>query len=894
MPTPLLKTKLYIPAPSPNTVSRPRLCERLDQGLAGKLTLVAAPAGFGKTTLLSYWIQRCSQAFAWVSLDETDNDPSIFWVYVVKALQRACEGFDQVVLASFNPLQLPAVPTLVTSLINDLSANQQKIVLVLDDYHIISNTEIHKQIVFLINNLPSQLHIILSTRANPPLPLAQLRAKSQLSELRVDDLRFTLQEATTFLNKILELGLSSTDIGTLDERTEGWAAGLQLAALSMRGRADRQAFITAFSGSHHFVLEYLTEEVINQSSEAQRHFLLQTSILDSFCAPLCNQVLGIIDSASQLSEIQRSNLFLVSLDDERIWFRYHHLFADLLKNRLRQDFGSDEIMELYHRAGQWYQEQTNLDQAIKYYLLAQNFEQAAALIVQVASSTMLHGQLKTILNWIEALPENFLEIRPRLRFYQAWALSLGGQHKVAEKILVDTKSSLEDLPDSAENQNLRGELAALLTGIITYYNDPPRIIREAQEALTYLTKDSLIPRARVHIALGTAYAYSGEMGRAIQKYQRARDLALKAKNPFLATAAVELLAGMQIYHLGLLKDAHQNLEQVLDLGRAKNGTYQAFTGTAHVLLAAIYLEWDNLDAAKKFLGKSFELLQQGGIGYSLTHAYCTQARLHLAERKPDDAVESLRLASQAAQDSPLLHILIHNLACQTKLALSLGDVEKAARLAEDDSKFSETLPTYLHEVQQISAAWVSLVQGNLDKSIDTLNHIYAQAEAAGRMAHVIEIYLVKALTYQKQGELSKAIQSLKRSISLAASEGYTRIFLERGKPVWKLLSLIADQNFNHHFVSNLLAAFDAETADPRLLRKANLRPPIQDSLIEPLSERECEVLKLIAAGYTNQQIADTLVVSLNTIKKHTTHIYSKLGVKNRTEAANYAHELSLA
>jgi LuxR family maltose regulon positive regulatory protein len=393
--------------------------------------------------------------------------------------------------------------------------------------------------------------------------------------------------------------------------------------------------------------------------------------------------------------------------------------------------------------------------------------------------------------------------------------------------------------------------------------------------------------------LGTAYSYSDKRERAVKAYQYARDLALQAKNPFLATAAIELLAGMQIYHLGQLISARQQLEEVLTWGVNKDGTHQAFTGTAHILLGAISLEWNKLDEAASYLEKGIELIQQGGIGYSLTFAHCMQARLLVAQNETDGASEALRLANQAAEATPLTHILLHNLACQTKLALRLGDVEGASRWIEKGADVPGELPPYLCEIQQISAAWVYLAQGDLEKAIITTDGILSQAEAAGRKAHVIESYLIQIRIFQEQKKTAQSIEVLKKAISFSASEGYVRIFLEGGKPVWELLRLIADQNFYRQYVNQLLAAFDEKAAKSKAMGTTNLHQPIQYALVEPLTDRECEVLKLIAAGYTNQQIADALVVSLNTVKKHTTHIYGKLGVQNRTEASNRARELGL-
>jgi LuxR family maltose regulon positive regulatory protein len=393
--------------------------------------------------------------------------------------------------------------------------------------------------------------------------------------------------------------------------------------------------------------------------------------------------------------------------------------------------------------------------------------------------------------------------------------------------------------------------------------------------------------------LGTAYAYSDERKKAIEDYKLARDLALEAENPFLATAAIELLAGMQIYHLGQLRGAQQHLEQVLAWGKTQDGTYQAFTGTAHILLGAISLERNELDAAAKYLEDGIELIQQSGIAYSLAYTYCTKARLHMAQNEVEKAVDALRQADQAAEATPLMHILLHNWACQAKLALKLGDTDSASRWIERDTDVPGNLPPYLLEVQQISVAWVCLAQGSFEKALATTDSVIDQAEIAGRTAHVIESCLLKSLVFQAKKETTQAVAALRKAISFAASEGYIRVFLEGGKPVWELLPLVAGQNFNHHYVSQLLAAFDEKTS----IFKPQLQPDIQvlprNALAEPLTARECEVLKLIAAGYTNQQIADTLIVSLNTVKKHTTHIYGKLQVQNRTEASNRARELGL-
>jgi LuxR family maltose regulon positive regulatory protein len=897
MATPLLKTKNYIPLPLSKFVSRQALLDRLDAGLDGRMTLVAAPAGFGKTTMISSWVRDVGHPTAWVSLDEADNDPALFWAYLVSGLQSLHLDGDGVFWGQIGNSQLPPTRSLLPQIINALAEEDEKIVLVLDDYHVISNPQIHKDFAYLIDNLPPALHIVILTRADPPLPIARLRGRGLLTEIRASDLRFTTRETGIFLNEMMQLDLSADAIATLDQRTEGWIIGLQLAAISMQGRSDKDRFIADFSGSHHFILEYLTEEVVDLLPESLRRFALQTAILDQFSAALCDSILGGDDSAIRLDELQHNNLFIIPLNDEHTWFRYHHLFRDLLKNRLRREFSNEHILECYQRASHWYQEAGEQVEAIKYRLLSKDFDGAAEVIEQAAGGTMLHGHLTTLLGWIEALPEAVLDARPRIRLYQGWAYSLGGQHQVAENILLSAKSKLEILPETPESRTLRGELAALLTGIMVYENDPDRIIQEAREALTYLSEDDLISRARVHIALGTAWAYSDEMEKAGTAYKTARVLAHKAGNPFLATAAIEMLTGMQIFHLGQLMDAAQNLEQVIELGRTGDGTLLAFTGTAHVLLAAINLEWNNLNAAERYLDKGVELIEQGGIGYSLPHTYCTKARLDFAQRKPDQAAEALRLANQAVQNAPLMHLLIHNLSCQVRLALNLGDIKAASDWINPDSpirrNLPKKLPAYLNEVLQISAARVDLAQGEMETTLETLDNIYSGAEAAGRMAHLIEIYLLKTLAYLGQSEPTSAIDCLKNAVSVAAPQGYQRVFLEAGNPVRQLLKSSSILDFKPRFIGELLAAFDEFDRESKQLGVPAIQPAIINSLVEPLSERECEVLRLVAAGYTNQQIANELVVSLNTVKKHTTHIYGKMGVKNRTQAIAMARELKL-
>jgi LuxR family maltose regulon positive regulatory protein len=591
----------------------------------------------------------------------------------------------------------------------------------------------------------------------------------------------------------------------------------------------------------------------------------------------------------------QDHLFLIPLDHENRWFRYHQLFTDLLQTYLVREYSKEQIAALHRRASNWFENAGESDRAINYAISGNDFERAADLIEERIDHVMSRGRLRTLLRWIDVLPEELLPSRPRLRLYQAWALSLGGQSERAEQILINTKSKLKYLPDTAENRALRGELAGLLAGIITYSNDPPRIIREAQEALTFLPEDHMASRARVLIALGTGYAYDDEMGKARDSYLNARRLALKAKNQFLATAALEMLAGIQIYHLGHLKDSAEILGQILELGRIDGDTYHPFAGTAHILLAEINLEWNELDKVNDYLKSGTKLLQQGGISYSLTYVHTLRARLALARGETDQVVAALHAAKRAAQASPLMHILIHNLSRQVKHWLYLGDIAAATQWADGDPavldiEIPESLPTYLREVHQISLARVYLSQGEINLTIDTLNDVLTSAEKAGRIGHVLESCLLKALALSKKGESKKVSKYLEYALSLAEPEQFVRLFLDEGDPARVLLQFAESQGIHIPYVSRLLSLFDKE---PEQITTDADGTPKEDGLFDRLTPREMDVLRLLCEGYSNKQIAVDLTVSINTVKKHTSTIYSKLGVRNRAQAALRARELGL-
>jgi LuxR family maltose regulon positive regulatory protein len=907
MPTPLLTTKLYIPSHRPDLVPRPRLIEQLNTGLSRILTLISAPAGFGKSTLLSSWAAQIeSSQVAWLSLDTGDNDLTRFLTYFIAALQTIDSNIGQKILTA---LQSPGTlnsEIILTTLLNEIVEFLYDFVLIIDDYHVIESKPIDQALTFLLDHQPANMHLVIATRIDPPLPLARLRASGQMTELRTAKLRFTNDEVTAYLNQVMGLGLSVDDIAALETRTEGWIVGLQLAALSLQEKEDVTGFIRSFTGSHHHVLDYLVEEVLGQQTPETQSFLLQTSILGRLSGPLCDAVFfgkTEIEGNSQkvLENLDASNLFIVPLDDERHWYRYHHLFADMLQVRLKR-FYPEHLNNLHLRAADWFQENDFFDDAVEHAFSASNYDRVASLIERIAGGTMLYGRLTCILEWFNALPQGILDSRPRLRIYQAWSLAIAGQPKVADKILLDVKASLRNLPDSPVNLALRGELSALRTGIIIYHNDPYEIIQEAEEALAHLPDGNLVSRARVYMALGTAYAYSNEMQKATDTYERGRDLALKVNASFLATANIELLTEQLVYQRGRLRDGVEALEQILELGKTSDGDYQAFTGAAHVLLAEINLEWNNFETAAIYLEKGFELLQLGGIGYTLTHCYCAAARIKLAFGETDRAIEYLQSASQAAMNSPLMHFQIRNLACQVKFRICMGDIETASDWATGKRcELPEILPRHLQETKQISLARVYLAQGDSAKTLDTLNGILPQAESAGRMVHVIDIYLLKALAHKASGESGVAVECMEAAITLAAPEGYIRTFVEHGEPMSRLLRESAERDISTTYVNKLLSAFDSQDQSDLTKSPAKTAEPIRtvgktyttNPLMEPLTDRELEVLCLMAEGLTYNEIAGQIMVSLNTVRTHVKNIYSKLFVHKRSRAISKAKELNI-
>ena len=873
MSTPLLETKLYIPPVRSGLVSRPRLVERLDEGFQRgcKLILISTPAGFGKTTLLSEWAAQCRRPVAWVSLDESDNDPARSFAYLLAALQRIDPDIGQTAQAMLQAPQPPPLEPLLTSVINDIADTPQSFILVLDDYHVIQAKRIHEALAFLLDHLPPQMHLVLATRADPPLPIARLRGRGQLYELHADDLRFILYEATAFLNEVMELALSAEHVAALERRTEGWIVGLQMAALSMRGRKDVSGFIEAFSGSHRFILDYLVEEVLEQQPGDVREFLLKTSILERMTAPLCDLIMDRDDSQVILAQLEQANLFLFPLDDERHWYRYHHLFADLLRQLLQRE-ARDLVPELHRRASGWYEQNGLVPEAVGHALAAADFERAAYLVEQSAWPMLTRGEMTTMLGWLGVLPDELVRSRPRLAFFCAWGMAYSGELDGVEPCL-----------RGVDVQQIRGEVAAVRAHVAAARGDAPRAIELAQQASKHLAEENLFLRCIVAETLGLAYHWSGNPHAASRVLTEAVRLSRAADHMHLTVTAMAFLGRAQEMQ-GALGQAIETYRETLELASGPGRRPVPFACMAYCGIANRLYEWNDLDGAMHHATEALALSELGGFMPYQISTLAVLVRVYLARGDVRSAGEIAQKAERLEQQCDYAYVLAMMAEVRTRLWLVLGNLTAASRWAQEHRLSVADQLNAPRELEQVAVARVFMAQGDSGQALELLAQLLEAAEAAGRMPSVIKIRVLQALASQAQGDVDQAISTLERALSLAEPEGFVRTFLDEGEPVARLLRHALTQDIAPNYVARLLAAFGEEV---------ELTPPAMESLIEPLSEREIEVLRLIVAGLSNPEIAEELVIAVSTVKSHTNHIYGKLGVESRTQAVATALELGL-
>ncbi len=901
MPAPILATKLNIPLPRANKmVLRARLTKRLNEGVQRKLTLISAPAGFGKTTLVSEWVAVIDWKIAWLSLDEGDSDPVRFLNYIVAAMQTIEANIGAGMSGALQNPQLPSIELLLTSLLNEIGAILENFILVLDDYHLIDSQSVDQALAFLLDHLPPQMHLVIASREDPSLPLARYRARGQLAELRAADLRFTPAEAAEFLNRVMGLNLSVENIAALEARTEGWIAGLQLAALSMEGREDIVSFIQAFTGSHRFVLDYLVEEVLQRQPESVRSFLLQTAILQRFCASLCNAVTERGDGKDMLDELERSNLFLTTLDDKRQWYRYHHLFAEVLQAHL-QEAQHDRVFMLHRRASAWYEQNGLRPDAIRHALAAKDYERAAGLIELIWSTMDLNYQSSTWLGWAKALPDWLIRTRPVLSVGFAWALLDSGEMEASEVRLQDAERWLETPTDKmvvADEEQIRSLPASISTARAyrsLALGDVPSAVKYAQQALELTPEDDQVRYIQSISLLGLAQYTSGDLEAAESSLSDFHSNLWKTGEILTMIVITFLLADIRVA-LGRLTEAESIYQQSLHLATGQGESTLLGTADLHRGLGELYLEWGDLKAAAQHLLTSQKLGERTATTDWQHRLWVSQARLKEAQGDLDGALALLDEAERVYIRNPLPDVR-PVAALKVRVWLKQGRQAEALRWAREQGLSVDDDLYYTREFEHITLARVLISAGKsdretgfLDEATRLLGRLIQAAETGGRRGSAIEILLLQALAFQAQDHLPEAIAALERVLSLAEPEGYVRIFVDEGEA---MRLLIEKQSRNRNkllsgYVDKLLAAF----IQPVTTTKS--APIHQNSdMIEPLSERELEVLKLLQSELSGPEIAQQMIVSLNTLRTHTKNIFNKLGVNNRRAAIRRAEELDL-
>lgn len=886
---PILPTKLIAPPVRESLVERPRLLERLDRGLRATVTLVAAPPGFGKTTLLSNWAQRTGLPVAWLSLDATENDPTRFWVYVVHALRRVEPTFGADVLGLLRSPQAPPSEVLLPALVNALSELRSEIVFIIDDYQTIHSRQIHTDLAFVIQHLPRQLHLTIASRADPPLPLARLRARGELVEIRDADLRFTVEEAAALLGTTMDAPLPADDVAALAARTEGWAAGLQIAALSLRNRPDPSAFVRAFAGSNRFVFDYLLEEVLQQVSPDTETFLLETSILGRLTGDLCDAVTGRDDGQAQLERLERDHLFVTALDDRQEWYRYHSLFADVLRHRLRRLRHGYE-RDLHRRAAEWHTQARMIPEAVGHSLAAEDYARAAHLIERSAESMWNRGEVATLLTWLNALPAPEVESRPRLVLILAWVEFLADRFAAVEAYLQRAEATAQSDPEATD---VPGVIAAIRAAMSSMRGDDPRaVIAFAEGARAALPESYAFWRRVTAIAEGLAYDALGDPASARRAFREALDDALAHRDGVLGALAVWNL--LRVYGtMGDLELGIRHGKDVLDQARDQ-GWREVDLSYVRLGLGRLLYERNELAELAEHVEAGIATASQGGLPRPLIDGYVTLARLRQAEGDAESAREMIERAEETARRHQVSDRLARVAPDRARLALASGDLQSAVRWARETEAM--LLPTADSaprapdaQVEHLMLARVWIAEGRPDDAVRLLARLRAPAEASGRIGDLIEILALTTVALHARGDQSQARATLARALELGVPHGFVRTFADEGQIMSRLLDEASvPASVSRHDLDRLKAA-----CAPTGTGSHPSRPVARPATRSPLSERELEVLRFVASGASNGEIAKRLFVSLPTVKKHVANILHKLDVANRTQAAARARELGL-
>jgi LuxR family maltose regulon positive regulatory protein len=885
---PHITTKLQIPAARPQLITRPRLHQRLNNCIEHRLLLVSAPAGSGKTTLLSQWGQQSEWPVVWVSLDAGDNDPVHFWSYLGIALDKLAPNIARHLLPLIHSPQPERTEFLTAALVNLVARIPDHFVLILDDYHCIETEAIHAALAYLLDYLPATMHLVLASRVDPPLPLARWRARGQLMELRAGDLRFSVDETEALLNRMTPLNLSRQAAAALQARTEGWAAGLQLAALAIEDNQQGEGQLIPdhldIHGNDRYLVDYLASEVLHQQPEPLRTFLLQTAILDHLNPSLCAQVTGQTNSQALLEQLHQRNLFITALD-RKGQYRYHHLFADFLRDQLQRDHAA-ELADLHLRAAAWYEQHDQVDPAISHMLAAGRVTEASCLIQKTARQHFMRGEAVTLLNWFKALPDPVIRSQPLFCLIYAWVLTNSGQVEAALPYLdhLENEAGRQD-----EARLLLGEAATVRARIGAIRGDQAQILHFSQQALALLPEAAALLRSSVFLDLAGIYRNNNALEAAQRAYQEAIDLGRTTGNLRTVMLGVYYLADLYL-SLGQFQQAAQLYQQGL-AWRDQIAPASALSCWVHAGLGALLYEWNELAEAVQHLQQAIDLAQQSGEVKVLMYARMTLAQALQTQGQPEEAAATIETAAGIAQQSRIIELARQVDQARVKLWLRQGQVDTAAAWLRQQGLSLQNEPLFPQHLTML--AWLHLAQpapGELARLIDLIKARSEAASARGLALPLVQDLVILALAYHCSGQVGEAVNSMARAVSTAEPMGLIRSFADDPHPaVAALLGQVAARRGGTGYLHKLAALFEAQPAPAPPTASA----PAGQPLIEPLNEREIEVLRHISDGLSNQEIADEMVLAVSTVKWYLRNIYDKLQVNRRTQALAKARELNL-
>lgn len=896
----ILQTKLHRPRLPQRFVTRPRLIDKLNDAtkinagaFSHRLTLISAPAGYGKSTLLSEWCNQSPLAVNWLSLSASDSEIKCFWSHFVAALRTTLPIKGSAALADPESPTPSVIQSMLAEWINQITQLPQPMVLILDDYHLIDDALVHQSLAYWLKHCPAHMHLIIASRADPPLPLSRLRGRGQLVELRTDDLRFSWQESAAFLNQAMGLNLMSQHISALEARTEGWIAGLQLAALSLQGRNPQAIdhFINSFTGSQRFVLDYLTDEVLLQQPKDVQTFLLHTCMLSRLTGSLCNAVTGQSNGQMLLEQLETENLFVICLDEERRWYRYHNLFATILRQRLEQA-QPDLLPRLILRASQWCEQNGFATDALSYAIQSGDASLVASLVARNALVMMEFSELKLLERQLNSLPEEAFQDSPWINIAHAWLLTSIGQGDRVEPLLQQAQAGLEALDNPSEGlrRGILGNLAAVRAYICGLRGDFHQTIENVRECLELFPENDAWMRAWGEVTLAFALIQTGQREEGEQKMAEALQISRQTGASHVRVLILNNYAGVQL-NKGLLSQAAAIFQEAIQMDQehtSRTGQHLPIAGYAYTELAGICCEWNDLEEADAYIAEGMRISENWGEPQLLTSGNLRLAEIRAAQGDWDGALEAISIAQKAAQG---LHIryMRRFAPLRALIHLQAGDLNAARQWAETlvpeaDVKNGQSVEF----LSQYVLTRLELAEGQLKAALSRAKQLAQNAQDTGELRPLIHAQALQAVILERLGHTSQALDLLQNALVTAEPSGFMRTFLNLGEPLAQLLVKATANGVANNTTQRLLKAFQLEQKSGAI-RSAKTGM----TLTEPLSERELQVLRLLAIHLTRAQIAEQLIISENTVRTHVKNIYQKLGVHTHAEAITQAKEFAL-